>query len=303
MPEHNLRTRGRGEQVVVLPLQAEDAVDTVASSNSANAPPIKNGRSKSSRSTAKRGSSCTPSLAELALLMGSACFLIFVLLTTRSKHFVATQSLDSQTTTWFSPNELLRVKQAASSAQSASRHSPKTAESLHKGIPASLSLPATETKTLSFNLVSQANINAAAKRAKALNLSVAGIDPITCSSFLESVRSETYPVHFRDPNRETLPDGTFNHTSFTRMTLTENPFWISVHHRMADRVRWTMYREGTYYEKALEKLWKGILKESGPGARILDVGYVLLVTLVYGLNIECLCCVYYRPACAGIDVE
>jgi hypothetical protein len=151
--------------------------------------------------------------------------------------------------------------------------------------------------------VSQTNTNAEAKIAKALNLSVAGIDPITCSSFLESVRSETYPVHFRDPNRETLPDGTFNHTSFTRMTLTENPFWISVHHRMADRVRWTMYREGTYYEKALEKLWKGILKESGPGARILDVGYVLLVTLVYGLNIECLCCVHYRPACAGIDVE
>jgi hypothetical protein len=242
MPDHNLRTRGRGEQVEALPLQAEDALDT--------------GKSNSS----KRGSSYTPSLAELALLAGSACFLIFVLLTTRAKHFVANQTIAvSQTPTRYSL------------AQSTRRHSPKTAESLRKEIPF-VTVPTTETKTLSSNLVSQANSNVAAKRATASTVSVAGIDPITCSSFLKSVQSGTYPVHFQDPNRETLPDGSFNHTSFTRMTLTENPFWISVHHRMADKVRWTMYNEGKYYEWQLEILWKGILKESGPGARILDVG-------------------------------
>jgi hypothetical protein len=324
MQEQNLRTRGRGEQVVLLPLQAEDAVDIVLISNSGNALRSKN--INSSSSTGKRKSSCTLSLAGLVLLMGSACFLLSVLQTTTSENIVATRTLARQTTHRNSPNDLLRVKQAATPVQSTSRLDyllqAKKADSLslRKEIPVRTRVsasktplttkPATDTKTSSSSGISHANVNEAAKTTKATSssnnndVSVAGIDPIACSSFLESVRSETYPVVFRDPNREHLPDGTFNQTNFTRMTLTENPFWISVHHRMADKVRWTMFKEGKYYEWALENLWRDVLKESGPGARVLDVGYVLLVTTRLWIQNACVVCIIvWRVLDAYIDVE
>jgi hypothetical protein len=257
MHEHNLRTRGRGEQVVLLPLQADDAVDMGLITSGGNALRSKNSNGNSTSSTGKRGSSWMPSMAELVLLVGSACFLLFVLKTTRS------------------PNELLRVKQAATPAQSTSRHSPNDLlQSQKANPPFRKTLSASKTPLVT----KPATTTKATSSSDNNKVSVAGIDPIACSSFLESVRKGTYPVVFQDPNREQLPGGKFNKTDFTRMTLTENPFWISVHHRMADKVRWTMYKEGKYYEWALEKLWSDVLKKSGPGARILDVGYVLLVT-------------------------
>jgi hypothetical protein len=283
MPEKSLRTRGRGEQVVLLPLQAEDALDIVITSNGGNTSRITNGNRNANRnanksSGAKRGSSYSkPSLAELLLLVGSAFFLLMVLKTARSKHFLAPPA---PTISRYSPLELLEVKRAAHELLGLQ----KADLSLRKERPTEDSVSLASANPVAARPTGTSLTNATAKTTTAATnsdtVSVAGIDPIPCANFLESVRLGTYPVAIRDPNKlsnrqQAFDDAdTFNQTNFTRMTLTENPFWISVHHRIADRVRWTMYKEGKYYEWALEKLWRNILKESGPGARILDVGYV-----------------------------
>jgi len=90
-----------------------------------------------------------------------------------------------------------------------------------------------------------------------------GIEPLDCAQFVQQVHDKTYPVKVNDPNRG---------VNYTRMTTTEQPFSISVHKEEFDKTRWGIYKDGRYYEKALEKIWSNILKESGPGARVLDVG-------------------------------
>ena len=89
------------------------------------------------------------------------------------------------------------------------------------------------------------------------------IRPLNCQEFLQQVHDKTYPVEVLDPNVG---------TNYTRMTITEHPFWISVHRHKFDRVRWGIYTDGRYYEKALEQVWSNILRNASPGARILDVG-------------------------------
>jgi hypothetical protein len=98
---------------------------------------------------------------------------------------------------------------------------------------------------------------------------VSALKPISCQKFIDEAKRGTYRGRqVIDPN---LKKG-----RFTRQTTTEHPFWISIHNKQFDNVRWGIYENGWYYERALEKIWTDILREASPGSRVLDVGYVAL---------------------------
>lgn len=83
--------------------------------------------------------------------------------------------------------------------------------------------------------------------------------PINCQHMLSHV-----PDYTTDPN---------NGTKHQRETRTEVPFWISLHHEKFDPTRWDcIWNRGVYYEGALQRVWKRVLKSAPPNVRILDVG-------------------------------
>jgi cell division protein FtsB len=112
-----------------------------------------------------------------------------------------------------------------------------------------------------------------------------GLEPIACQDFIDGVKAGTYKVAVKDPN---MKKG-----RFTRRTITENPFWISVHHEKFDPTRWTIYQKGRYYEHSLAKIWTDILRQATPGSRVLDVGYVTIVAVFCFIILVLLLC--HRP--------
>jgi hypothetical protein len=101
----------------------------------------------------------------------------------------------------------------------------------------------------------------------------APLKPIACQELIDEVKkSGAYR------NRKVI-DPNLKHGSFTRQTITEHPFWISVHNKEFDKTRWTIHAKGRYYEFALGKIWTNILREASPGSRVLDVGYVAFLQL------------------------
>jgi hypothetical protein len=96
------------------------------------------------------------------------------------------------------------------------------------------------------------------------------IEPLNCRDFIKQVTAGTFPLDIHDPNNKK-----HHLLSFSRMTTTKHPFRISLHSKQADKIRWALYKKGHYYEYDLERLWNNILKRSNPGARVLDVGYVI----------------------------
>jgi hypothetical protein len=98
------------------------------------------------------------------------------------------------------------------------------------------------------------------------------MQPLTCRDYLHQVKSKTYLVPVHDPND--------HRDTYIRRTKTAYPFRMSFHHEEFDRPRWQIYKKGFYYEKKLEKIWTNILEHAGPGARVLDVGYVTTIAIV-----------------------
>jgi hypothetical protein len=96
------------------------------------------------------------------------------------------------------------------------------------------------------------------------------LKPIACQELIDEVKKSGA---YRD--RKVI-DPNLKHGSFTRQTITEHPFWISVHNKEFDKTRWTIHKKGRYYEFALGKIWTNILRDASPGSRVLDVGYVAL---------------------------
>jgi hypothetical protein len=101
----------------------------------------------------------------------------------------------------------------------------------------------------------------------------APLKPIACQELIDEVKKSGA---YRD--RKVI-DPNLKHGSFTRQTITEHPFWISVHNKEFDKTRWTIHKKGRYYEFALGKIWTNILREASPGSRVLDVGYVAFLQL------------------------
>jgi hypothetical protein len=107
---------------------------------------------------------------------------------------------------------------------------------------------------------------------------VSALKPLACQEFIDQAKSGTYRGRqVIDPNLK------YKQGNFTRQTTTEHPFWISIHNKKFDPVRFGIFDDGYYYEYALGKIWTDILKKASPGSRVLDVGYVALccITLRY----------------------
>jgi hypothetical protein len=94
-----------------------------------------------------------------------------------------------------------------------------------------------------------------------------GTEPLKCHEFVHQVQLGTYRVHVEDPNKKT--------GIFSRKTTTGHPFRVSLHHEKLDKRKWVIMTKGRYSEHHLENIWADILRGSKPGARVLDVGYVL----------------------------
>jgi cell division protein FtsB len=138
-----------------------------------------------------------------------------------------------------------------------------------KGV-AALAAKAAAARTPAFTTTTNKAVAVSAPSTSVSTANKSGLEPMACQDFIDRVKSGTYPVAVKDPN---MKKG-----RFTRRTITEHPFWISVHHEKFDPTRWTIYQKGRYYEHSLGKIWTDILRQATPGSRVLDVGYVTAVT-------------------------
>jgi hypothetical protein len=109
------------------------------------------------------------------------------------------------------------------------------------------------------------------------------IQPLVCHDFIRQVHSGSYrvPISSKDPNQKKTqyrriavkdPNEKMGHLN--RRTVTEFPFFISLHHEQHDHRRWNIYKHGQYYQHARANIWTDILKKARPGARVIDIGYV-----------------------------
>ena len=109
------------------------------------------------------------------------------------------------------------------------------------------------------------------------------IQPLACADFLRQVHRGSYriPINVHDPNhknegyRVTVKDPNEKKGHFKRLTTTEFPFTISLHHEAYDKRRWKIYQHGEYYQRARANILTDILKEASPGAHVIDIGYVI----------------------------
>lgn len=87
-----------------------------------------------------------------------------------------------------------------------------------------------------------------------------GVPTVSCSRMLRDARSN---VTF-DPNQGKL---------YSRYTVEDPHFYISVHERSYDKVRFEVFEtEGSYYERALTDCFRQVLLSSNNKKRVLDVG-------------------------------
>jgi len=86
--------------------------------------------------------------------------------------------------------------------------------------------------------------------------------PVSCPELFEKRENED----FYDPNRG-MPE------SPKKQTLTEPPFWISLHKEWFDKMRWiSIMHKGLYYEVGLTNVFKEILSNTDAPGRVIDVG-------------------------------
>jgi len=89
-----------------------------------------------------------------------------------------------------------------------------------------------------------------------------GVPPVSCSKVLRNARTNSNIT--LDPNQGKL---------FARYTIDEPHFFISVHEKQYDKVRYKMFElDGTYYERALSNCFRQVLSASTSHKRVLDVG-------------------------------
>jgi FkbM family methyltransferase len=62
-----------------------------------------------------------------------------------------------------------------------------------------------------------------------------------------------------------------NVVKFKKLTALDPPFWISLHSKKFDTLRWTIMRTGQYYEKGITGMFEEILRGK-PKGMVLDVG-------------------------------
>jgi FkbM family methyltransferase len=87
--------------------------------------------------------------------------------------------------------------------------------------------------------------------------------PVSCPDIMERLKDED----FYDPNKDMVE-------SPKRHTITDPPFWISLHKEWFDKMRWnSIMKKGEYYETGLTQVVKEILTNStiSPGL-VLDAG-------------------------------
>lgn len=94
--------------------------------------------------------------------------------------------------------------------------------------------------------------------------SITAYDSVFCPVAIARRKNDTDV--FRDPNYKLTE-------SPKRHTITEPPFWISLHDRWFDLLRWnSIYNQGTYYEVGLTKLFDGILNNTESPGLVIDIG-------------------------------
>jgi hypothetical protein len=238
--------------------------------------------------------------AKLAVLLFGATFVFFYLNSgfnaSLNDQVTALQAenkglLNDQVTALQAENKRLRMRLESVQQQSNVRRGedkPVAVTPIRSSIPAKVLAPVTISAATPAAAAAAAVAAPVATTTKTNKAAVASsaLEPLACQEFLDKVKAGTYRDRVKDPN---LKQG-----RFTRRTITEHPFWISVHHEMFDKTRWTIFKKGRYYEHSLAKIWTTILREASPGSRVLDVGYVtLLFTMFHHL---CCCGVVQPPA-------
>lgn len=86
--------------------------------------------------------------------------------------------------------------------------------------------------------------------------------PLDCQSFLKKARQ---------PGIETVEDPN-NGILHGKQVEIDPKFWISLHNKEFDDVRWHLMEFGLYYERALSEAFVEVLANSPPGSRVVDVG-------------------------------
>lgn len=86
--------------------------------------------------------------------------------------------------------------------------------------------------------------------------------PFSCEKLLQDLKTDP-TIQKQDPNLSKI---------YARKTVTDIPFYISVHNKTFDATRWDLIVYGFYYERKLTKAFFDVLEKSPPGARVLDVG-------------------------------
>jgi len=105
------------------------------------------------------------------------------------------------------------------------------------------------------------------------------IQTVSCPKILIRAKEDD---NFYDPNKglESL---------LKRWTITQPPFWISLHKKWFDPRRWTsIYTKGEYYEKGLTDVFRKILDVDEPGLVIdvgMNIGWFLLYARAYGHDV------------------
>lgn len=84
---------------------------------------------------------------------------------------------------------------------------------------------------------------------------------VSCSSLLKGAKYSEY-----NPNKNLAKP-------LLRFTVTEPPFWISLHAQSYDRIRWrTIWENGDYYEHGINDVFHKVLADRTEPGLVIDVG-------------------------------
>lgn len=116
---------------------------------------------------------------------------------------------------------------------------------------------------LSLNSTKTPNEALSSLEALQSRLAEKGVPPVSCSNVLHDARTNASAS--LDPNHGQL---------FARYTLEEPHFYISVHNKAYDKVRYELFETtGFYYERVLTDCFRQVLSSKNDGEkRVLDVG-------------------------------
>mmetsp|Transcript_1035 Transcript_1035/g.1133 ORF Transcript_1035/g.1133 Transcript_1035/m.1133 type:complete len:411 (-) Transcript_1035:248-1480(-) len=117
------------------------------------------------------------------------------------------------------------------------------------------------------------------------------LDPLNCNQFLDDYNNDRFKVtystflNFTEELKELEP------VIQARHTITEIPFWVSLHDKTVDFVRWCIYKNGRYYENALSDAISTALKQEREQDERLfidvggNIGWFSLLAASYNANV------------------